>query len=461
MNRLLLINPINEHKGLGGFRSTSWHMLNLPYLAGVTPDHYKIDLIDENIESFEYRDADVVGITAYTPSIPRAYNIAQLYKKKGIPVIMGGIHVSMMPKEAIQFCDTIVSGEAEEIWPYVLEDFERGNLQRHYRGNFIDLNKLRLPRRDIIKNEFYKWGSIQTSRGCPMGCSFCSVTAFNGSRYRRRPLDSVIEELKQIPQRKVFIVDDNIIGYSSKDREWAYLFFERILSEGIKKTFFIQSSLNFGIDNELCKIAAKAGVKVVLIGIESIDQESLQAYKKSVNLKYQQLNQYKVLIDNIRRNGIAIFGSFIFGSDNDNINTFYSTMNFIKSTHIDIIGITKLTPFPGTKLWDDLNSEDRIIKKNYPVDWGEYRLSTLVFKPKKISIETINKGSTYIRIKLYGYKELIKRVISIFLATRNIITAVITYKYNMHLRNIFKNSEYYKKYYKTNLKKEFNVKKYF
>ena len=219
MPRLLLINPSNIRKGLGNTRATAWPPLNLPYLAAATPHHYQIEVFDENIESFEYREADIVGITAYTASAYRAYQISENYRKQGIPTIIGGIHASMMPEEALRFCDSVVIGEAEDVWPRVLEDFEAGSLQRQYKGSWANLEHLPLPRRDILRNDYYHWGSIQTSRGCPMDCTFCSVTAFNGRRFRRRPLDSVIEELEQIPQRMVAIVHDNIIGYGKQDLE--------------------------------------------------------------------------------------------------------------------------------------------------------------------------------------------------------------------------------------------------
>ncbi|MEE4111449.1 MAG: cobalamin-dependent protein, partial [Desulfobacteraceae bacterium] len=221
MPRLLLVNPSNERKGLGNTKATAWPPLNLPYIAALTPKHYDIALIDENIEPFSEQPADLVGITAYTSSVSRGYEIAQLYKAKSIPVVMGGIHVSMLPDEALRFCDAVVIGEAESVWADLLQDFEAGCLKPKYQGNWQGLEDLPIPRRDILKNSYYRWGSMQTSRGCPMNCDFCSVTAFNGNRFRRRPVGSVIAELRQIPQKLVLLADDNIIGYGKKEAEWA------------------------------------------------------------------------------------------------------------------------------------------------------------------------------------------------------------------------------------------------
>ena len=194
MPHLLLINPSNEHKGLGNLRTTAWPPLNLPYLAALTPSHYEIGVIDENIAPFEFKKADIVGITSYTSSVSRGYEIAQIYREQGIPTVMGGIHVSMLPEEALKYCDTVVIGEAEGVWQKVLEDLETGNLKKRYKGSWKNLKDLPIPRRDVLRNEFYTWGSIQTSRGCPMNCSFCSVSAFNGRRFRRRALEDVIKE---------------------------------------------------------------------------------------------------------------------------------------------------------------------------------------------------------------------------------------------------------------------------
>ena len=301
MPRLLFINPYNPPKGLGNTRATAWPPLNLPYLAAATPEHYQIAVVDENIESFKYQEADIVGITSCTASVYRAYQISEIYRDQGVPTIMGGIHVSMLPEEAQKFCDSVVVGEAESIWPKVLEDFETGRLQRIYEGSWANLETLPLPRRDILRNDYYRWGSIQTSRGCPMNCTFCSVTAFNGRRFRRRPLDLVIKELEQISQESVAIVDDNIIGYGEEDKEWAHAFFSRILERGIKKRLVAQASIDFGADSELIRLSARAGLKLILLGMESVNPKTLQSYKKSINLKHLHRDRYKDLIKRIRR----------------------------------------------------------------------------------------------------------------------------------------------------------------
>jgi radical SAM superfamily enzyme YgiQ (UPF0313 family) len=455
MPRLLLINPSHGHQHLGTTTATTWPPLHLPYLAAVTPRHYQIEVIDENIEPFQPRDADIVGITAYTSSIFRAYKIAEVYRKKGIPTIMGGIHVSMMPEEAQHYCDAVVIGEAENIWPKVLEDFETGKLQKQYTGTWVDLETLPIPRRDILRNPYYRWGSIQTSRGCPMNCSFCSVTAFNGRRFRRRNLDSVIEELEQIPQKWISLNDDNIIGYGKKDLEWTYSFFSRILEKGIKKSFFAQSSILFGENRELIRLAAKAGIKVVFSGIESVNPETLQSYQKKINLERLHQGRYRELISNIRKEGIVFFGGFVMGSDYDVRSVFHSTLKFIQSSHIDILQTSKLTPLPGTQLWTSLQQEGRILTQNFPKDWEEFRFSRLVFKPARMSIEETYEGFTYLRKIYYSFWNTVKRTFNTLFATKSISSTIMALKFNYAYWKPYRYSEHYLLYNKPGLEKKF------
>jgi radical SAM superfamily enzyme YgiQ (UPF0313 family) len=211
--RLVLINPVNPARvGLTVNKSSRFPPIGLGIVAAVTPSSWDIKLLDENWRPFSYQEADLVGITAFTASANRAYEIASIYRQGGVPVVIGGIHASMCPEEALSFADAVVIGEAEAVWPQVIADVEAGCLQQIYKGGWSDLSGVPSPRRDLF-HPGYMFASVQTSRGCPMDCEFCSVTAFNGRRYRRRPLGEVLAELETIPQKMIFFVDDNIIGY--------------------------------------------------------------------------------------------------------------------------------------------------------------------------------------------------------------------------------------------------------
>jgi radical SAM superfamily enzyme YgiQ (UPF0313 family) len=441
MPRLLLVNPSNTHKGLGNIRSTAFPPLNLPYLAALTPKHYQVEVIDENIEPFRYRDADIVGITAYTASVNRGYQIAQIYREKGIPTVMGGIHVSMMPEEAQQYCDAVAVGEAETIWMKILDDFENNRLQKKYEGEKADLNTLPIPRRDILKNPYYQWGSIQTSRGCPMNCSFCSVTAFNGRQFRRRPMDAVIEELERIPQKKILITDDNIIGYGREDIEWIRAFFKKIIEKRIKKLFFAQASIQFGEDGELLKLAAKAGLKVIFIGMESINPDTLQFYGKNINASRLKQQRYEELINRIRKAGILFLGAFVVGGDKEDTSVFHSTLDFVNSSGIDILQVTKLTPLPGTRLWETLQKENRILEQTFPQAWEDYRFSRILFNPAKMSIEDIYEGYAYLKEGYFNFRQTTIRTLSTLFTIKSLPLTILAYSFNKSYLKAFRDSD--------------------
>ncbi len=247
--KLLLINPVNPGQtGVTVNKSSIFPPLGLGIIAALTPEDFEVKIIDENIESFKFENADLVGITAFTASSNRAYELAAIYREQKIPVIMGGIHASMLPDEALKFVDTVVIGEAETIWEEVISDFCRGELKQVYRGQFPDLKNTTVPKRELFSNQ-YLFATIQTSRGCPIDCYFCSVTPFNGKKYRQRPYEEVLDELGKIPQQMIFFVDDNLLGYGKEAEERAINLFKGMLERKLNKKWFCQASLNFG-DNE-------------------------------------------------------------------------------------------------------------------------------------------------------------------------------------------------------------------
>jgi radical SAM superfamily enzyme YgiQ (UPF0313 family) len=289
-----------------------------------------------------------------------------------------------------------------------------------------------------------------------MNCAFCSVTAFNGRRYRRRPLQAVIEELEQIPQRLVMIADDNLVGYGKRDREWASRFFETILERKIKKYFFVQASLQIGEDRELLRLAAAAGVRILFVGMESINPATLAGYNKSVNLYQIKHRQYSFLVENIRRSGIACLGAFMLGGDHEDTKVFGETLKFIQSTGIDILQLTKPTPLPGTQLWRQLQSKGRILNQNFPAAWDDYRLTKLVYKPAMMSIEEVYAGSTYLRCKFYSPIQTIKRTIRTFLTTRSPSATILAFMINRSYSKAFRESDHYKIYNRRDIFRQFD-----
>jgi radical SAM superfamily enzyme YgiQ (UPF0313 family) len=283
--KLLLINPVNPRRvGLTVNPSSRFPPLGLGVVAALTPDHWDVEVLDENFEPFEYREADLVGLTAFTAAVTRAYEIAGVYREKGTPTVLGGIHASMLPEEALRWVDAVVIGEAEGVWARVIGDFEAGKLQSTYRGEWLELREMAKPRHDIF-HPGYMFGSIQTARGCPMDCEFCSVSAFNGRRYRQRPVEEVLDELEAIPHRMVFFVDDNIIGYGKRAAARAVALFKGMVERGIKKDWFCQASMNFADDEEVLEYAAKSGCRMVFLGVEAEDIDVLEEVNKKLNVR--------------------------------------------------------------------------------------------------------------------------------------------------------------------------------
>jgi len=405
---LVLVNPVNPiRKGFLMRNLSTFPPLALAILASLTPDHWDISIIDENIKPFEFKKADLVGITSFTPSAPRAYEIAGIYRKIGIPVIMGGIHASMLPDEALGYVDCVVTGEAESIWGQVISDFENNCLKNRYQGVLLPMGGYPIPRHDLLSPE-YSFSAVQTSRGCPMQCHFCSVSAFNGCKYRQRPINEILDELEVIPQKLLFFFDDNIIGYGKESQERAIELFKGIVKRKIKKHWVSQASINFADNPEVLKWAAKAGCKMIFLGLESETEDQLKEAGKQLNLK-RGVDQYKQVIRKIHRYGISINAGFIFGMDQDSAASIRKRFDYMLKSSIDAFQTTILTPLPGTELFTKLANEGRLLFSNFPEDWCRYDYSESVIMPKQMQPEELNSIMRENHIRLYNRKSVRKR----------------------------------------------------
>lgn len=249
--KLLLINPVNKRrKGLMLDKDSIYPPMVFGILAAMTPPHWEVEILDENFTPFEYKDADLVGFTSLTATINRCYEIAKEYKKNKIPTVIGGIHASMMPHEAIQYINSVVIGEAETVWAQVLDDFEKHRMRKFYHAKLPSLVDSPSPRLDLYHPD-YKFGSMQTTRGCPMSCEFCSVHTFNGSKYRLRPVDQSVRDFLAIDKEMIYIVDDNFVGYSKAARDHALEFFKGVAASGSTRQWGGSASMNIGEDEEL------------------------------------------------------------------------------------------------------------------------------------------------------------------------------------------------------------------
>ncbi|HON59574.1 MAG TPA: radical SAM protein [Smithella sp.] len=445
MKKLLLINPVGHKSGFLLSKSTTFPPLGLGYVAALTPDHWQIKIIDENFDNFQFEEADLVGITAFTSNINRAYEIAGIYKEKKIKVVIGGIHASMLPDEALRFADAVVIGEAENIWKKVIDDFESNSLQQKYQGSVVDLTKLDIiPRRDLF-NPNYFWETIQTSRGCPLNCNFCSVSRYLGKQYRQRKAEDILKELDELKGKYIFFVDDNLVGYGRQSYQHAKVLFRGMIERSLNKKWLMQTSINAAEDEELIKLAADAGCMFVFIGFETIKHDSLLEYKKGVNLKVGADN-YKKVVDIFHKYGIGVLGAFIIGSDYETPEYYKIFSDYLIKSGIDIFQISLLTPIPGTDFIEQLKRENRLPYTNYPSDWDKYRFSYIVHDVKGPAPELIYTASNHIKNKLYSFPNYQIRMLKSLFKIRKTINWFAIYKINEGYKKAWKNSHYFLNY---------------
>jgi radical SAM superfamily enzyme YgiQ (UPF0313 family) len=373
--KLLLVNPRNRVSLYGEYL---WQPLALACVAAATPPHWDVEFIDEqceDIRDYSSVDADLVGLTAFTTQAPRAYEIAAQFRSRGIPVVMGGIHASLVQDEAARYADALFVGECEARWPEVIADVERGALARLYQGGTGGESLLR-PDRSIFRKYRYEYAAAQTSRGCPMDCSFCSVTAFNGRAFRMRDVAEVVDEVAGIEERDLIFVDDDLNGFSRKARQRCVDLFRALAAARLGKRWVTQVTINFGDDDELPSLARAAGCAGVFIGLESTDTKSLALIRKDGTSQRRGLEYYRENVARIRRHGVGVVGSFILGIDTQNMETIASEiLQFADEAHLDGLNPTILTPLPGTRDYARMDAEGRILFKNYPADWEKYTLA--------------------------------------------------------------------------------------
>jgi radical SAM superfamily enzyme YgiQ (UPF0313 family) len=441
--KLILINPVGQKSGFVLSRFSIFPPLGLAYIAALTPSSWDVEIIDENIEEFEFKEADLVGITSFTSNINRAYELAKIYKSKGVKVLIGGIHASLLPDEAERHADAIVIGEAEHIWKTVIDDFENNTLKKRYKGSVVDCKNFHiLPRRDLLSPEYF-WGTIQTSRGCPFNCDFCSVTQYLGGEYRRKNVNDILDELETIDNEFVFFLDDNLIGHGEKSEREAIEVFKGMLKRNIKKKWWMQTSINTGENEEVLRYASKSGCLFALVGIETIREENLKDMKKGINLKVG-VENYKKIIDKFHKYGIGVLGTFIIGNENESKEYYEELTEFIIKSGVDAVQISILTPLPGTNLYDRLESQNRLVYNHYPEDWDKYRFSYLVHRATGITEEDVYGGNNYIKSKIYSPHIFTYRMIKAFFLLKRMDSFSAIYKLNKVYKRSWEKSHYYK-----------------
>jgi radical SAM superfamily enzyme YgiQ (UPF0313 family) len=445
MKKLLLINPVGRASGYLLSKFSTIPPLSLAYIAAVTPSDWEVKISDENFDRFVFEDADLVGISAFTSNINRAYEIARIYRERGIKVILGGIHASMLPDEALNYVDAVVIGEAEGVWGKVLADFDNGCLSGKYTGPRIDLTQNSIkPRRDLMDPR-YVFHSIQTSRGCPFSCNFCTVSRYLGKEFRQRSVQDVLDELKEIEGDYLFFLDDNLIGHSRESKKRAMDIFEGMIKLGQNKKWWMQTSIDSANDESVLKLAAEAGCMLAFIGFETISTPVLKVMKKGINQKIG-IENYKRVVDAFHTHGIGVVGAFIIGNDHESPPFYKELAKFLVRSGIDVVQIAILTPLPGTEFMEQTLKDGRLIFSNFPDDWDKYRLSYVVRRPEGLESETIYIGDNYVKNHIYSFPRNQYRMLKSLFGLGNLTNFYAVYRYNKALKRSWQGSHYYKKF---------------
>ena len=385
-------------------RNAGGAILALPTLAALTPSDIEVKITDEMVEPINFNeDVDLVAISFLTSLAPRAYEIADEFRRRKAKVVLGGIHASMLSEEAILHADSIVVGEADELWLRVVNDFKKGNLQKFYKADcFPNLENLPIPSWDLLRTDEYCYFTVQAGRGCPNKCDFCSVWSYNGHEYRHKTVSQLVDEIKYLQsidsKKLIFFADDNLLSKP----DFAKSLFKNLIHLRINN-WWCQASINRLNDDRLLNLMYKSGCRAVFVGFESVCQKSISELNKN---KINKVEKYIETVDLIHSNGISVIGSFMLGNDNDGIGIFDETADFINQSNMAFAMINIVTPAPGTLLYEKLLNQRRITSKL----WHQYNGEEVCFQTKQILPERLQSERNKLLKRVYEYNTLYSRL---------------------------------------------------
>ena len=368
-------------------------------LAAITPKKHSVQVVDERYSTIDFDEKyDIVLINFNLSSVPRAYEISDIFRKKGIIVVLSGWYPSVMSEEAKQHADSVLIGRNETNWVELLDDFEKNKLKPFYGPKKYD-KSFKIPPTNVELPGFVLTGAIEATRGCPYKCEFCPEAIISdGSQFFTRPVDEVIDEIKSIPQKTIMFYDNSL----TINTDYSKSLFKKM--KGLNKKFFCNGNLDIlAQDEELVRLSKEAGCVSWLVGFESVSQKTINEIGKTTN----KVNKYLQAVKNIHENKMAVIGSFMFGFDTDTKDVFDETLKMIKDLKIDLADFCILTPFPGTPIFNKLKKERRIFAE----DWSRYTMRNVVFEPKNMTSEELLQGVKKMYIEFYSTQNTVKRIV--------------------------------------------------
>ncbi len=402
--RLTLVHPaIGHRRGQGYLRS--WQMEPLPAaaIAGLTPPDVELRFYDDRMERIPYDEpTDAVALSVETYTARRAYQIASEYRRRGVPVLFGGFHATLAPEEAGRYAEAVLLGEAEDVWTEVIDDLRHGTLKRRYQApGRPELAGIRSDRRIFAGKRYLPIGLVETGRGCRFPCEFCAIQAFFQRSHRSRPIADTLTEIRALQDRTrvFFFVDDNFAG----DIAAAKALMRELAA--LKVRWITQMSIDAADDEEFLALMAASGCMGVLIGFESLDEANLRVMHKGVN---RRRGGYGPALDRLRRHGIRIYATFVFGYDHDQAESFDRAVDFALEQRFYIAAFNHLTPFPGTPLHDRLAREGRLLFDAWWLD-PAYRYNQLPFTPRQLAPEEVTRLCLAARRRFYAWGSILRR----------------------------------------------------